>query len=260
MAQFKKYMLNCSSKEQHNVPRGPLTLLEVTGAENDIVKLVQNDAFPREVAVLDQTASGFRIKSVPRTSLIPDLNPYLTEGILRVGGRLENAPVSFEAKRPIILPSKHHVTNLFILNFHQQQGHSGPAHVLVAIRHKYWIVRELSAVRKEQAKCMNCRERNTRPGEQIMTPLPATRVAPFDPPSTQVGMDYFGPLFMKQGRREVKRYGCLFTCLTMRAVQIEVTHTLEADSFICAYQRFVSRIGKSQAIYSDNGTNFTGAE
>lgn len=107
---------------------------------------------------------------------------------------------------------------------------------------------------------MNCRERNTRPGEQIMTPLPATRVAPFDPPSTQVGMDYFGPLFMKQGQREVERYGCLFTCLTMRAVQIEVTHTLEADSFICAYQRFVSRIGKSQAIYSDNGTNFTGAE
>ena len=46
----------------------------------------------------------------------------------------------------------------------------------------------------------------------------------------------------------------------MRAVHIEVAHTLEADSFICAYQRFVSRRGKPKEIFSDNGTNFTGAE
>ena len=86
------------------------------------------------------------------------------------------------------------------------------------------------------------------------------RVAPSDPPFTYVGVYYFGPLFVKQGRSKVKRYGCLFTCLTMRAVDIEVAHTLEADSFICAYQRFVSRRGKPKEIYSDNGTNFTGAE
>lgn len=59
MARFKKYMLNRSSKGQHNVPRGPLTVVEVTGAENDIVKVVQNDAFPKEV---------------DRTSPIHDLN------------------------------------------------------------------------------------------------------------------------------------------------------------------------------------------
>lgn len=46
----------------------------------------------------------------------------------------------------------------------------------------------------------------------------------------------------------------------MRAVHIEVAHTLEADSFICVYQRFVCRRGKPRRIYSDNGTNFTGAE
>jgi len=107
---------------------------------------------------------------------------------------------------------------------------------------------------------MNCRKQNARPGEQIMAPLPSARVAPSDPPFTHVGVDYFGPLFVKQGRSQVKRYGCLFTCLTMRAVHIEVAHTLEADSFICAYQRFVSRRGKPKEMYSDNGTNFTGAE
>ena len=107
---------------------------------------------------------------------------------------------------------------------------------------------------------MECRKRNARPGEQIMAPLPEARVAPSDPPFTYVGVDYFGPLFVKQGRSQVKRYGCLFMCLTMRAVHIEVAHTLEADSFICAYQRFVSHQGKPKEMYSDNGTNFTGAE
>ena len=103
-------------------------------------------------------------------------------------------------------------------------------------------------------------KQNARPGEQIMAPLPSARVAPTDPPFTHVGVDYFGSLFVKQGRSQVKRYGCLFTCLTMRAVHIEVVHRLEADSFICAYQRFVSRRGKPKEIHSDNGTNFTGAE
>ena len=107
---------------------------------------------------------------------------------------------------------------------------------------------------------MECRKQNARPGKQIMAPLPAARVAPSDPPFTYVGVDYFGPLFVKQGRSQVKRYGCLFMCLTMRAVHIEVAHTLEADSFICAYQRFVSHQGKPKEMYSDNGTNFTGAE
>ena len=107
---------------------------------------------------------------------------------------------------------------------------------------------------------MNCRKQNARLREQIMTPLPSARVAPTDPPFTHVGVDCFGPLLVKQGRSQVKRYGCLFTCLPMRVVHIEVAHSLEADSFICAYQRFVSPRGKPKEIHSDNGTNFTGAQ
>ena len=118
----------------------------------------------------------------------------------------------------------------------------------------------LSAVHRVLASCMKCRNQNAHPGEQIMAPLPVAQVAPSDPPFTHVRVDYFGPLFVKQGRSEVKRYGCLFTCLNMTAVHIEVAHTLEADSFIWVYQRFVSRRGMPKEIYSDNGTNFTGAE
>ena len=46
----------------------------------------------------------------------------------------------------------------------------------------------------------------------------------------------------------------------MRAVHIEVTHTLETDSFINALRRFTSRRGTPKLIRSDNGTNLVGAE
>ena len=92
-----------------------------------------------------------------------------------------------------------------------------------------------------------------------MADLPADRVTPGEPPFSKVGVDYFGPLVVKRGRTEYKRYGCLFTCLVTRAVHIEVAHTLESDSFIQALQRFIARRGEPKEIRSDNGSNFVGA-
>jgi len=70
----------------------------------------------------------------------------------------------------------------------------------------------------------------------------------------------FGPFIVKRGRSELKRYGCLFTCLAIRAVHIEVVQSLETDSFIQALQRFICRRGQPTVIRCDNGTNFVGAE
>ena len=57
-----------------------------------------------------------------------------------------------------------------------------------------------------------------------------------------------------------KRYGCIFTCLRYTAVHIEVANDLSTDSFINVVLRFVARRGPPTIIYSDNGTNFKGAE
>ena len=93
-----------------------------------------------------------------------------------------------------------------------------------------------------------------------MAALPAERLTPGKSPFEFTGVDYFGPVFVTQGRSQVKRWGCLFTCLTTRAVHLEVAHTLDTESFLCALSRFISRRGTPSKIYSDNGTNFTGAE
>ena len=81
-----------------------------------------------------------------------------------------------------------------------------------------------------------------------------------EPPFTHVGVDYFGPLYVRQGRSNVKRYGCLFTRLAVRAVHIEVVHSLDTDGFINALRRFVSLRGCPTTIFSDNGTNFRAGE
>ena len=92
-----------------------------------------------------------------------------------------------------------------------------------------------------------------------MVDLPAARVTPgkfFD----KVCVDYVGPLLVKRGRSEVKRCGCIFTCLEIRVVHIELAESLETDSFILCLRNFMGRRGQPSGIFSDNGSNVVGAE
>lgn len=97
-------------------------------------------------------------------------------------------------------------------------------------------------------------------GEQFMADLPEERVTPDDPPFTNVGVDFFGPFELKQGRATVKRYGVIFTCLNIRAVHLELTHSLNTDSCINAIRRFVARRGSVKIMRSDIRTNLVRAE
>ena len=72
-------------------------------------------------------------------------------------------------------------------------------------------------------------------------------------------MDFFGPFHVKQLRSRVKRYGVIFTCLSIRAVHIEVAEDLSSDSFLCALLRFKSRRIHVKSLRSDQGTNFVAA-
>ena len=91
-----------------------------------------------------------------------------------------------------------------------------------------------------------------------MSDLPEDRLETA-PPFTYCAVDYFGPFIVKDGRKELKRYGVLFTCMASRAIHLETSNSLDTDSFINALRRFISRRGPIRQLRSDQGTNFVGA-
>ena len=79
-------------------------------------------------------------------------------------------------------------------------------------------------------------------------------------PFTHCRVDYFGLWLIKEGRKELKRYGVLLTCLSSHAIHLEVAATLETDSFINALRRFINHRGPVRTIRCDQGSNLVGAK
>ena len=92
-----------------------------------------------------------------------------------------------------------------------------------------------------------------------MADLPDDRTEP-SPPFTYCGMDCFGPFYVKEGRRECKRYGLLFTCMSSRAVHIEMLDDMTTDAFINALRCFIELREAVRQLRSDQGSNFVGAQ
>ena len=116
-----------------------------------------------------------------------------------------------------------------------------------------------SASRKIKSRCIKCRHRNANPIHPPMADLPRERLDEHVFAFTHTGVDYFGPFEVKSPRRTLKRWRRLFTCLTIRAVNVEVAQSLDTESWLAAVTRFNARRGYPNNIISDNGTNFFGA-
>lgn len=99
--------------------------------------------------------------------------------------------------------------------------------------------------------------------EQLMGSLPTPRVTP-SRPFVKSGVDYAGPFTLKNpiGRapKTYKAYLCLFVCMATKAIHLEAVTSLTTAAFIESMKRFTSRRGLPKHLYSDNGTNFIGAE
>ena len=211
---------------------------------------LQRKFFPKELKQLSKCGQSDRTKSVNKSSSISRLDPILKNGLLlcwRTTKTYHNSNGSKEPHYPV-------------RNCHEIFGHVGREHVLSLLREKFWLVKGRATVRRVLNACFSCRKRNQLPTTQKMADLPHERVASQKPPFTYVDVDCFGQFHVKRGRCLEKRYGVLFTCLTITAVHVEIAHSLDTSSFINALRRFIARRGVPQEIRSDNGTNFTSAD
>ncbi|GBP48986.1 hypothetical protein EVAR_35607_1 [Eumeta japonica] len=166
-------------------------------------------------------------------------------GVLRLKGRIKAAKdVSFTLNRPAVLSGDSSIAKLIMKHYHERFNHGNHNTVMNEIRQKYYITSLRSKLRKIAHECQWCRINRSLPKmPSAEGDLPPERLRHHQPPFTCTGVDYFGPMSVTIGRRHEKRYGALFTCLTTRAVHIELAESLSSDSMILALRRFIARRG-----------------
>ena len=116
------------------------------------VKLVQREVYADDIR--DWETRGH----VKPSNKIEELRPILDGCIMRVRGRIADAPIAFDAKFPTIAPPKHHVAQLLIASLNQKLLHAGENHILVHFRETFWIPSGRSAIHKVVRLCMTCKK------------------------------------------------------------------------------------------------------
>ena len=131
---------------------------------------------------------------------LQQLSPFTDEnGIIRVGGRVDEALVSYETKHPAMLPRDHWISLLITQHFHQI-GQAGVATTVAKIRTKFWIIRAHDWAKSVKFRCLCCREIQARTETLLMADLPRTGLEPLMPPFHYTACDYFGPYKVKISR------------------------------------------------------------
>ena len=219
------------------------------------------DAFDEIIKCLEKKTAPEIRKRVKELRSLKKFRLCLDDkGALRIEGRLNSSPdIAFDAKHPLILPSRHSLTKLVILWYHHGNCHSGVQHTLLSTRQKFWITNGDASVRRYVNECGVCMIKKAQPVRQLMSDLPQSRITANKKPFFYCGLDYFGPMTFVEGRSHRKAWGLLFTCMSSRAVHVELVTSLTLSEFILAFTRFTDLRGPVSTIYSDNGTTFQAA-
>lgn len=247
-----RFIFNCRARSADRRSEEGLTNQDLEEATMNMVVCVQRVVFAEEIDCI--------LKGKPVKGKLKNLNPVLDGKALRVGGRIRHSDLPKNQKHPLILPENNHFTEILVTNLHREHLHLGVNSLLAVVRQRYWPVNAKRTIHRVLKKCVICFRMKPKTLDQYMGDLPSARVTAAQPFS-RTGVDYAGPFFIKQGRgkTKLKAYVCLFVCMSTKAIHLELVSSLTTDGFIEALHRFVGRRGNVSKLFSDNGTNFTGA-
>ena len=200
------------------------------------------------------------MKSCPhsKSSKIVEFSPFIGPiGLLRASGRTKQLDVAtFDMEHPILLDSRHPRVRLFLENLHNNQCHQGVEYLRALIQQEYAIVKSRTTLRSIVSRCIICHKLKAETLAPLMFKFQRKRLAYKEPPFSNTGIDYFGPLYVSVKRSTEKRWGFLFTCLTTRDVLFEVVPSMGTSSCVMGIERFAARRSTPSVLWSDNGTNF----
>ncbi|XP_075167653.1 uncharacterized protein LOC142239764 [Haematobia irritans] len=251
LAQFLFYMEKLKSVVQRSNVENDTFFECIQKSKYILYKYAQKSEFSEEIWHLKNK------KPIEKDSILKQLNICLDENyVIRAYGRAE----MLNCNNAIILPTNHYITFLVVKYYHENYHHCLHEATISRIKSNFYVPKLRVVYKKVRSSCQHCKNLYAVPRPPQMATLPSARLSSFERPFTYVGIDFFGPLFVTVGRHREKRWGVLFTCLTVRAIHIEVAHSLDTSSCILCIQNFISRRGSPKEIYTDNGTNFKAVE
>lgn len=261
VATLLRFIYNC--KHPKKKIAGPLLAKDFKDAENVCIRIEQATAFKTE---LSQLQKGHQLHCKSKILVFePFIDQRLVwQNIIRIGGRLHLADsVSYNQRHPILLAPRSHFTNLLVRDAHLRTLHGGAQLTLSILRKKYWLINGRNTIKAIINKCVTCHRYKKTASNQKMGNLPAARLA-ITRPFTNAGVDYAGPINLKASRlrnaKICKGYIAIFVCFSTKAVHIEAVTDLTTAAFMAAFDRFTGRRGLPSNMYSDNATNFLGAD
>ena len=222
-----------------------------------LIRQSQELSFEEELDCLrkDQNASAL--------SKNKNFLPFITDdGVIRANERLANAnQVEENIQTPVIPSDKKGITFLMLRDIQNHNVHTGLDNCRFIVQQYFILISLHSILRTIITRCFDGRRQKAVALQTQMAPLPDFRI-----PNTEnfffqnTGVDFSGVFAIKASNNLYsKRYACIFTCVTTRAVHLQPAYLLSTDSFIQAILRFTARRGNSHLIVSDNGRNSVGA-
>ena len=222
LATMLKFVDRCRLKSNSTQSTG-ITVEDIRRSEMILVRLTQQRYYQREIAFYSSKSDSPRCPAKIKRSSgnLWRLDPWVDEqGILRVGGRLNKSALSTGEANPIILPKNCFITRRIAEYFHKETKHSGRTTSLHEIRCRgYWLVSANSTIRSVINQCVTCKVLRGKLSEQKMANLPPERFST-EGPFSYSAVDMFGPFNVKEGRKQMKRFVALFTCLSSRGIHL----------------------------------------
>ncbi len=245
--------------QKHSRSLDCLSVSELQAARCVILRETQMDFFSEEVDAVRKGGLIHARSPLSKIQVFLDCND-----ILRVSTRLTNSPYAEGFRRPIVIHAKSRVLFLYVRHIHEMYFHIGFNSIMTMIRTVFYVIGSLTNVIKSViAKCVVCTRIRACTQSQVMADLPEDRVT-IVRPFAVCGVDFAGPFTTRCTEHRTvkftKSYLAVFVCFVTRAVHLEVVGNLSTKSFLSCLQRFISRRNPPSRIYSDNATNFVGAE
>ena len=214
-----------------------------------LLQIMQQQCFLDEIEYLKDPKG----KHAP--DLVNNLNLFIdNSNLLRSDGRIGKTRY-FEEDiiNPIVLAKEHPLTRRIVEDCHRKCKHLGIQSTLNQVRLSgFWIPKPYQSIKKILAICTTCKKFNSIAFKYPrVTNLPKHRVDLIKP-FKHLGLDYTGHIFVRQNGKNVKMYILLFTCLSIRAIHIELLPDMTANQFVLALIRFTNHFGIPSHIYSDN--------